>query len=92
MEDRGGVAIIPARRSRKGRKSVDGHIHALRNRIKRCFNRLKNADLLPGNFRDLRLVCSSNEETDDEAIEVQRGDGVFGLPWWRFGALLAACR
>lgn len=43
MEDRGGVAVIPARRSRKVRESVDGHIYALRNRIERCFNRLKTA-------------------------------------------------
>lgn len=43
MEDRGGVAVIPARRSRKVRESVDGHIYALRNRIERCINRLKNA-------------------------------------------------
>jgi len=43
MENRGGVAVIPARRSRKVRESVDRHIYALRNRIERCFNRLKNA-------------------------------------------------
>ncbi len=43
MENRGGVAVIPARKSRKVRESVDGHIYALRNRIERCFNRLKNA-------------------------------------------------
>jgi transposase len=33
----------PARKTRKVRESVDGHIYALRNRIERCFNRLKNA-------------------------------------------------
>ncbi|WP_348672366.1 IS5 family transposase [uncultured Abyssibacter sp.] len=43
MQDRGGVAVIPARRNRKVRESVDTHIYALRNRIERCFNRLKNA-------------------------------------------------
>jgi len=43
MEARGGVAVIPARRTRKVRESVDAHIYALRNRIERCFNRLKNA-------------------------------------------------
>ena len=43
MQDRGGVAVIPARRTRKVRESVDGHTYALRNRIERCFNRLKNA-------------------------------------------------
>jgi transposase len=43
MEARGGVAIIPARKSRRVRETVDGHVYALRNRIERCFNRLKNA-------------------------------------------------
>ena len=43
MQERDGVAVIPARRTRKIRESVDGHIYALRNRIERCFNRLKNA-------------------------------------------------
>ncbi len=43
MEARGGVAVIPARRTRKVRESVDAHIYALRNRIERCFNRMKNA-------------------------------------------------
>jgi transposase len=43
MDDRGGVAIIPALRSRKVRESVDDQIYALRNRIARCFNRLENA-------------------------------------------------
>lgn len=35
--------MIPTRRIRKVRESVDAHIYALRNRIARCFNRLKNA-------------------------------------------------
>lgn len=35
--------MILARRTRKVRESVDAHIYALRNRIERCFNRLKNA-------------------------------------------------
>ena len=39
MQARGGVAVIPARQTRE---SVDGHIYALRNRIDRCFDRLKN--------------------------------------------------
>lgn len=43
MEACGGVAIIPARKSRRVRETVDGHVYALRNRIERCFNRLKNA-------------------------------------------------
>lgn len=43
MEARGGVAVIPARKTRKVREGVDAHIYALRNRVERCFNRLKNA-------------------------------------------------
>jgi len=43
MQDRGGVAVISARKNRKVRETVDTHIYALRNRIERCFNRLKNA-------------------------------------------------
>lgn len=43
MRARDGIAVIPARKTRKIRESVDGHIYALRNRIERCFNRLKNA-------------------------------------------------
>jgi len=39
----GGGAVIPARRNRKEQPPVDGSIHALRNRIERCINRLKNA-------------------------------------------------
>ena len=35
--------MIPARKNQKVRESVDTHIYALRNRIERCFNRLKNA-------------------------------------------------
>lgn len=34
--------IIPMRRSRKVQIPIDDHIYALRNRIERCFNRLKN--------------------------------------------------
>lgn len=43
MSARGGVAIIPTRRNRRVQIPVDGHIYALRNRIERCFNKLKNA-------------------------------------------------
>ncbi len=42
MEARGVTPIIPMRRSRKVQISIDDHIYALRNRIERCFNRLKN--------------------------------------------------
>jgi hypothetical protein len=43
MESRGGVAVIPAKRNRKMQVPIDGHIYALRNRIERCFNKMKNA-------------------------------------------------
>ena len=42
MEVRGVTPIIPMRRSRKVQVPIDDHIYALRNRIERCFNRLKN--------------------------------------------------
>jgi len=43
MEQRGGVAVIPTKRNRKQQIPVDGYIYALRNRVERCFNKLKNA-------------------------------------------------
>jgi transposase len=43
IEARGGVAVIPARRSRTAPVPVDGYIYALRNRVERCFNKLKNS-------------------------------------------------
>ena len=43
VEARGGIAVIPTRRSRRVREIFDGHVYTLRNRIERCFNRLKNA-------------------------------------------------
>ena len=42
-EAKGGVAVIPMRRGRKVQVPIDDHIYALRNRIERCFNKLKNA-------------------------------------------------
>jgi transposase len=42
-EANGGVAVIPMRRGRKVQIPIDDHIYALRNRIERCFNKLKNA-------------------------------------------------
>ncbi|WP_102845504.1 IS5 family transposase, partial [Methylocella silvestris] len=42
MVARAVTPIIPTRRSRKVQVPVDGHIYALRNRIERCFNKLKN--------------------------------------------------
>lgn len=43
IEEKGGVAVIPARRSRKAPVPIDGYIYALRNRVERCFNKLKNS-------------------------------------------------
>ncbi len=43
LEEKGAAAVIPTRRNRKIQIAVDGHIYALRNRIERCFNKLKNS-------------------------------------------------
>lgn len=42
MDARGVAPIIPMRRSRKVQIPIDSHIYALRNRIERCFNKLKS--------------------------------------------------
>ena len=39
----GGTAVIPCRKNRLEQEPGDGNVYALRNRIERCFNRLKNA-------------------------------------------------
>jgi len=43
IEARGGVPVIPMRKGRKVQIAIDDFVYALRNRIERCFNRLKNA-------------------------------------------------
>jgi transposase len=43
LRERGAASVIPTRGSRKVQIPVDGHIYALRNRIERCFNKLKNS-------------------------------------------------
>lgn len=43
MEARSITPVIPTRKGRKMQVPVDDHIYALRNRIERCFNKLKNA-------------------------------------------------
>lgn len=43
MEARGAATVIPTRKNRKVQIPVDGYIYALRNRIERCFNTLKNS-------------------------------------------------
>ena len=42
LEEKGAAPVIPTRRNRKVQIPVDGHIYALRNRIERCFNKLKH--------------------------------------------------
>jgi len=43
VNDRGAVSVIPMRKNRKVQIPIDDFIYALRNRIERCINRLKNA-------------------------------------------------
>lgn len=43
LQARGAEPIIPIKRNRLVQVPVDGHISAPRNRVERCFNRLKNA-------------------------------------------------
>jgi len=43
LEKTGAATVIPTRRNRKVQIPIDGYIYALRNRIERCFNKLKNA-------------------------------------------------
>jgi transposase len=43
IEKRGGEAMIPTRASRTVQHSIDKAIYALRNRIERYFNRIKNS-------------------------------------------------
>ena len=43
METRGGLAMIPTKRNCLIQRPVDAAIHALRNMVERCFNKLKNA-------------------------------------------------
>ena len=41
-EKRDAVPMIPMRKNRKVRKTVDMSIYTLRNMVERCFNKLKN--------------------------------------------------
>ena len=43
LAGRGAASIIPTKKNRRVQLEIDGAIYALRNRIERCFNRLKNA-------------------------------------------------
>ena len=42
VEKRDAVPMIPMRKNRKVRKTVDMSIYTLRNMVERCFNKLKN--------------------------------------------------
>lgn len=43
IESRDALPMIPMRKNRKVRKVVDRAIYTLRNRVERCFNKLKNS-------------------------------------------------
>jgi len=59
LETQNITAVIPAKRNRKIQPVIDGHIYALRNRVERCFSKLKHsrrlARLIHGDD-DLRAV------------------------------------
>jgi len=57
IEQTGGTGIIPTRRSRKAPVPIDGFIYALRNRIERCFNKLKNSRRLAIRFDKIAGSC-----------------------------------
>ena len=43
VDQRRGTPIIPARKNRKDPEPIDDFVHALRNLVERCINKLKNA-------------------------------------------------
>jgi len=43
LSERGATPIIPTKKNRRVQIKIDRAVYALRNRIERCFNRLKNA-------------------------------------------------
>ncbi len=43
LEDKGVAAIIPPKRNRTVQRVIDGHLYALRNRVERCFSKLKHS-------------------------------------------------
>ena len=57
---RGGTPVIPRRKNRKTEIPVDSYIYALRNRIERCFNKLKTHDAWqPGTTNPLAATSHS---------------------------------
>ena len=53
VAERGGRALIPTKKNRKVRQTVDKAVYALRNRIERMFNRLKNSRRVATRFDKL---------------------------------------
>jgi transposase len=43
LEAEGIAVVIPAKRNRKVQPAIDGNIYALRNRVERCFSKLKHS-------------------------------------------------
>lgn len=70
MEKRGGVAMIPTKRNRLIQLPVDAVIYALRNRVERCFNKLKNA----------RRLATWGFLSEVLAVGACRPSGYYGSP------------
>ncbi len=58
IEATGGTPVIPGRKSRKTAIVIDDYIYALRNRVERCFNKLKNS----------RRVATRYDKTEDSYL------------------------
>ena len=58
MQERDLQPVIPMRKSRQKRVSVDRSLHRLRNLVERCFNKLKNA----------RRVATRNDKTAESFL------------------------
>ncbi len=43
LDAKGIAVVIPAKRNRKVQPAIDGNIYALRNRVERCFSKLKHS-------------------------------------------------
>jgi len=61
LSERGTTPIFPTKRNRRVQIEIDRAVCALRNRIERCFNRLKNFAPLRNTLRqaggDIRRLC-----------------------------------
>jgi transposase len=55
IDSLGAVAVIPSRRRRKVQRLHDRTLYKLRNRIERCFNRLKQFRRLAARYCKRRL-------------------------------------